>query len=213
MTSDEVYQILKDLEKLLCTMDREHTEKLFQTFIGDLHGKTKTILPLPELRKTIKNLIHCCMKMPHPVNWFSYKQMKRIYEIVGDYDYYPVCGLCGEKIKINSETAKNTKTSNHWSFSWDHILPKSLGGETSLKNLQPAHKICNNHKGNGQTTCKTPENYRAHYDVNININMNIGCQECIKCAQRQKRKKTRYNLRKQDSWCHKPKKHFYQRHR
>jgi 5-methylcytosine-specific restriction endonuclease McrA len=48
---------------------------------------------------------------------------------------YPTCYLCGKKITKEDD------------FSFDHVLPKSCGGETKPENLFPAHKICNNNRG------------------------------------------------------------------
>ncbi|MBO7732894.1 MAG: HNH endonuclease [Methanobrevibacter sp.] len=48
---------------------------------------------------------------------------------------YPTCYLCKEPITRESE------------LSHDHLLPKSLNGTASQKNLMPAHKICNSRRG------------------------------------------------------------------
>ena len=209
MTNDEVRQVLKKADRLLGSMDRVHVERLFQAFIGDLQGNTKTTFSLSELRKAVRNLIHNCIDMPHPVDWLSHKQMKRIYKILGDYECYPVCGLCGKPIKIDSVSLKINNASYPLIFSWDHIIPKSWGGATVLRNLQPAHKICNNHKGRN-----IPEEYRIHYDISVNTSMKVDCPACSEICDKQKSKTAQYvNLRKQDSWCHKHKKTHAQHHR
>lgn len=46
------------------------------------------------------------------------------------------CYLCGELIMSQRE------------FSLDHVVPKSRGGATLPDNLLPAHKRCNELKGN-----------------------------------------------------------------
>lgn len=46
------------------------------------------------------------------------------------------CYLCGELIMSQRE------------FSLDHVIPKSRGGATVPDNLLPAHKRCNELKGN-----------------------------------------------------------------
>jgi 5-methylcytosine-specific restriction endonuclease McrA len=44
------------------------------------------------------------------------------------------CALCGERLALEELT-------------YDHIRPRSAGGPTHPKNLQPAHARCNNRKG------------------------------------------------------------------
>lgn len=46
------------------------------------------------------------------------------------------CGICDELIH-----SKKTLTI-------DHVVPKSKGGSDNYENLQPAHKSCNQRKGN-----------------------------------------------------------------
>lgn len=50
----------------------------------------------------------------------------------------PWCHFCGYEIRIrnpmNNEQASPTR---------DHIVPKALGGKTTLENLRLAHKFCN----------------------------------------------------------------------
>ena len=52
------------------------------------------------------------------------------------------CGICGELIDLR------LKYPNEMSFSIDHIVPRSLGGSHSAKNLQAAHLSCNSRRGN-----------------------------------------------------------------
>ena len=204
MTNNEAIKILTDIKKLINTMDREHVEKLFRIIIGEPEKNNESIIyattffGLLDLRKFVKHLISECIDAPHTVDRLTHKQMKQIYEVAGDYNYYPVCQLCGKPIVIDSNSKKHTKASNPMAFSWDHIFPRSLGGTTDLRNLQPAHKFCNNLKGSN-----IPEEQHVHYDISININMKLGCPECLECSEKQKRKKIRQALRKQDSWCHK----------
>lgn len=48
---------------------------------------------------------------------------------------YPTCYLCKKPITKPSEVSQ------------DHLLPKSLGGTSSPKNLAVAHKYCNSRRG------------------------------------------------------------------
>lgn len=70
-------------------------------------------------------------------------------------DNFPsVCWLCGEWID-KSLPAKHPK-----SFSVDHIIPVSKGGDpTSLDNVAPAHYGCNSSRGN-----REPEFKRSDID-------------------------------------------------
>ena len=46
------------------------------------------------------------------------------------------CYLCGMLILSEKD------------FSFDHVFPKSRGGQTTDDNMKPAHKKCNSDKGN-----------------------------------------------------------------
>jgi 5-methylcytosine-specific restriction endonuclease McrA len=46
------------------------------------------------------------------------------------------CSICLKDIRFRED------------LTIDHITPRSKGGTSSLDNLQPAHKICNQKKGN-----------------------------------------------------------------
>lgn len=54
------------------------------------------------------------------------------------------CALCGRQIDYSLPAG------NPMSFEVDEIIPVSLGGDPlSRQNTQPAHRICNERKGNG----------------------------------------------------------------
>lgn len=52
------------------------------------------------------------------------------------------CAYCGKKLSINYIYEIN----NYCSI--DHIIPKSVGGNNDILNLNPCCKICNSIKGN-----------------------------------------------------------------
>ena len=199
MTNNEVKQVLAQAEFLLNTMTQEHVKKLLQVFVGKLQENPKNVLFVPNFRKIVRKIISDFVNMPRAETLFTQKQIKQIYAILGDYDFYPVCRLCGKPIKIDTKSSLNTSGSKPGEFTWDHIYPKSCGGANVLSNLQPAHKICNNHKG-----CKVPdEQNELHQHYTLNINITIGSVNCVNHAKTRRKKKFQPSLRKQDSWCHK----------
>ncbi len=202
MTDNEIQQVLKDIFVLTNSMDKEHLLKLFQILTGE--DKIGLVFE-PTMRKTVKKALKDYISMGHLWTQITYKQMKQMYTIMGDYGHYPVCKLCGKPIHINGQTVRNSVTQrNNKEFTWDHIHPKSLGGANDLSNMQPTHKICNNIKGS-----TLPEEH-IHYEINIVINMCF--DDCANKVVRNKNrniKKVNPILRKQDSWCHKHRKcHF-----
>lgn len=53
------------------------------------------------------------------------------------------CALCGDPIDYSLPAG------DPWSYELDEIVPVSLGGsELDPDNVQPAHRICNQKKGN-----------------------------------------------------------------
>lgn len=63
------------------------------------------------------------------------KDIRRIW-LVKLKDGKLYCALCGELIRARKD------------LNADHRIPKSLGGKTDNDNLQPAHKWCNEARGN-----------------------------------------------------------------
>ena len=54
------------------------------------------------------------------------------------------CALCGAPIDYSLPAG------DPWSFEVDEIVPVSKGGDPlDIANCQPAHRICNQRKGNG----------------------------------------------------------------
>lgn len=62
-------------------------------------------------------------------------QLNRKYRALIARGIYPVCYLCGHKIKKQNEVSQ------------DHAIAKSIGGQTIEANLIVSHKSCNNAKG------------------------------------------------------------------
>jgi len=54
----------------------------------------------------------------------------------------PVCWLCGEVIDLELPWP------NPACFTRDHVKPRSLKGSDSIRNQRPAHKVCNERRGN-----------------------------------------------------------------
>lgn len=66
------------------------------------------------------------------------EQRWAIWGMAGGY-----CGICGEPVPYRQ-------------MHLDHITPVSLGGETVIGNLRPAHAACNIGRGNGHVPRTTP---------------------------------------------------------
>jgi len=126
------------------------------------------------------------MHSPELVELFNKTQIKSLYNILADYQIYPACPLCGYRIKKYS----NNKVPEE--FSWDHIIPKSLGGDDKLYNLQPTHKGCNNSKGNDML-------YHVNYTIEVVVNIKYSMDMFDKNKRHCKR-----NLRKEDFWRQNP---------
>jgi 5-methylcytosine-specific restriction endonuclease McrA len=61
-----------------------------------------------------------------------------------------VCWLCGLPIDVE------LRTPHPLSFSLDHLVPLSMGGDVaSPSNVAPAHRICNMKRGTGRGRPKT----------------------------------------------------------
>lgn len=59
------------------------------------------------------------------------------------------CWLCGREIDTRPEKDGGPPPRTRWSFSVDHVDPRSKGGKTTLTNARPAHYGCNSRRGNG----------------------------------------------------------------
>jgi len=118
-----------------------------------------------DIKKIVENLISDIVKGEHLDVQISRKQMKQIYIIMGDYNIYPTCPLCGKQIKINSKISCVSEQSQKMMFSWDHIKPKCMGGSDSLSNMQPTHKVCNNKKAD-KILSENTNNFETRCEIN-----------------------------------------------
>ena len=166
MNNDEVKEVLQNAENIVNSMDLKHVKELLKALVDAHEDKDSDVLSAVlllqiDLKKIVKNLISDIIKGDHLDTQISRKQMKQIYIIMGDYDIYPTCALCGKQIKINSKISCVSEQSQKMMFSWDHIKPKCMGGSDSLTNMQPTHKICNNKKADKILTENNVETHCA----------------------------------------------------
>lgn len=193
MTNDEIKQTLKQVDRILGLMDKEHLNDLLQALLDSKSDQKNLVLSAINARKNIKTLITGYIQTEHLCNQFRPRQIKSIYKIISDYNYYPRCQLCGQPIKVITKGSSGSALE----FTWDHIYPKSLGGSGNLVNMQATHKLCNQMKGSNIVD-------RAHYTVNIIVTINTGVESLANFEQLSKKtSKRKQQLRKQDTWCHK----------
>jgi len=193
MTNNEIKDVLKQASRLINTMDKEHIKNLLKVLVDAQFEKDTTSFFYIDIKKTLKKLLSDLTKTEHLTDYLNRKQMKQIFEIIGDYGFKPICKLCGNPIEINSGNQKHKEQLKNMAFSWDHQVPKSKGGSYDLENLQPTHKICNNRRG-------TKPLYSRHYKIKmkIDIDFTVTLDE-----QNVRYRPSGFGLRKQDSWCHK----------
>lgn len=175
MTDQEIYNILYDTHCIIDHMTKDKVKKILnilgplQQYFGfKLSGSDK-------LNFNTKKILTNLMVYGRLTDVFDRNQIKALYRILSEYHIYPTCPLCGEPIIRYS----NNKHPDE--FSWDHVIPKSLGGENELYNLQPTHKECNNDKGNNLL-------YHAHYTVEVVVNINFS-NNMSKHSRKRKKKK------------------------
>ena len=180
MTKADIQQTLRNLSKLINTMDKAHIKELLKILTNAQNKDDCAFFLYIDMKKTAKHLISELSKADNISQKLSTKQLKQIFALMGDYEVYPTCKLCGQPIQINSKMLKeNAQTKTM--FTWDHQFPKSLGGQSTLDNMQPAHKICNNKKADKIL-------YQVNYNFNINVNLNM----CCPCQDGQKKYRPRH---------------------
>lgn len=193
MTDNEIKETLRTASRLVNTMDKEHIRNLLKILMDAQCKDNCASFVYMDIRKTTKKLLNDLVKTDHVNNYLNRRQMKRIFAIMGDYEVYPICKLCGQPIKITT----GTNQCGHLDFSWDHQKPKSKGGSYDLANLQPTHKICNNKRG-------TKPLYSRHYKLKMRIDIDMVFDLDDVCnSENLKYRTNKFGLRKQDSWCHK----------
>ncbi|MBR3147726.1 MAG: HNH endonuclease [Alphaproteobacteria bacterium] len=191
MTNNEIKDTLKQASRLVNTMDKEHIKNLLRVFVDAQFEKNCASFFYIDIKKTLKKLLSDLVKTEHVNGVLNRKQMKQVFEIMGDYGFRPICKLCGKPIEINSVNQRHKDQLKNMAFSWDHQVPKSKGGSYDLSNLQPTHKLCNNRRG-------TKPLYSRHYKIKLNIELSVELEE-----QGTRYRPASFGLRKQDSWCHK----------
>lgn len=91
-------------------------------------------------QRKVKTLDYSCCDQcedVYPSNFYNFKEEEYwterkeiIYQKTNGF-----CWLCESPLRRGD-------------FTFDHVLPKSLGGKNNLENLMPAHKKCNGERGN-----------------------------------------------------------------
>lgn len=101
-------------------MDRKNIIKFIDDMIGNIPLSRTEIDELFGI-KNKKNI--------------GFTQVRLVYHTAINHQMYPVCPYCKNQI-TNTET-----------FTIDHNIPKSRGGNGRIDNLQPMHRECNLKKG------------------------------------------------------------------
>ena len=165
MTNNEVKATLRRVNRVISMMDKSHINRLFQILINAQGIKNRAFFLSLDVRKMTKKLLADFIKSDFVNVRLSRKQMKQVYEILGDYHIYTNCKLCGQPILIDSDYMRYEPNYDKMAFSWDHVIPKSEGGSNDLENMQPTHKLCNNRRGT------EPVNDNKTYEINITLNV------------------------------------------
>ena len=191
MTKAEIQQTLQKLSKTIDQMDKAHTKELLKILTNAQKKNDCAFFLYIDIKRTVKHLINRLAKSDDIIDRLSTKQLKQIFALMGDYNVYPTCKLCGKPIKINSQILMD-KAQTKTMFTWDHQYPRSLGGQSTLDNMQPAHKICNNKKGDRII-------YHVNYNININMNINMCCPNDD--DKQNKYRPRNFNMCNPNSWC------------
>lgn len=178
MTNKDIRDILYNIRDNLEDLKKDELKQIIDILISSQPQKHPCVFQgSVDLIRYTKKLLTSFMKYDNLIELFDKKQIKSLYKILADYGFHPICPLCGRPIIMRS----NVKHPDE--FTWDHQMPKSLGGVNDLFNLQPTHKICNNRKGNDIL-------YHMHYQINVVVDIDVEVKP------RRKKK----NLHKKDHW-------------
>lgn len=173
MTNNDIKKTLKDVKQITDMMDGPHINRLLKILMDAQLSKDCAFFLSVDIRKTVKKLLSNLIRSNQVNNLFNRRQIKQIYEILGDYNIYPVCKLCGQPIKIDTYIQQHIDQTDKMAFSWDHMQPKSLGGSYALNNMQPTHKICNNRRG-------IQPAYNRKLRINIKISLEFDDGQTVK---------------------------------
>ena len=179
MNDKDICDLLNDTLSVLDGMSKSKAKKILRILTPIQQKYHCDISDGEDWIARAKKALIGFINQPNLVELFDKRQIKSLYSIVSEYQIYPICPLCGKPIKKYS----NNKLSDE--FTWDHTIPKSLGGSDALYNMQPTHKDCNNNKGNNML-------YHVDYNIEIVVNINFS-MDMSKCHHRK-------NLHKKDYW-------------
>lgn len=80
------------------------------------------------------------------------------------------CGITGTQLALGAGRNSlhwDVYTDDFYPLTVDHIIPKSLGGSSKLRNLQPMCCLCNWKKGNGKTSAQNREQWTCNIGKNL----------------------------------------------
>ena len=112
MTNNEIKTTLKDVQHLIGSMDKSHIKNLLKILLDAQTKKSCAFFLSVDIKRLTKKLLNDLIKSDHVINYLNRKDMKKIYTILGDYHNYPICALCGQPIKIDSDVQKHATQSN-----------------------------------------------------------------------------------------------------
>jgi 5-methylcytosine-specific restriction endonuclease McrA len=70
-----------------------------------------------------------------------------------------LCALCGHRFAVAGELSEDLE--NEFAATFDHIVPRSQGGEDDVANLRLVHRGCNRARGDGNSLKPAPSIPRA----------------------------------------------------
>ena len=185
MSPQDMKGLLRTVGKVSNKMDDKHLQIVQSILISAQRSNRCVFFRFLTLKQSVQYLVNELLKQKNILDLLDKTKTKTLYKILGRYNYFPTCALCGKMIDMSviSENQKR-QPDDPLSFSWDHKYPKTLGGTTHLSNMQPAHKICNNKKSDALTYDCMPINIKINIPIphqyktlrpQIYINTQINC--------------------------------------